>query len=153
VDERTGLCMVINYSPYLQPCDDTKAWDLSTCIGLPFPSIIGEFLWFELDLTIGPWFGVQIRSLPRILLFRVLLSGVEEPPLIFYWGYPTVLARAPNYSRSLLFYLTRLLILKLDPCYPAWLSEDIWVLTVESGGSDRESEEAPFSAPNVEFLY
>jgi|LauGreDrversion4_2_1035121.scaffolds.fasta_scaffold288823_1 hypothetical protein len=54
-------------------------------------------------------------------------------------------------SYSLDPYLTRVFILKLGPTAPI-TSEDICVLTVESGGSEREREDVPLPPVIVEFL-
>jgi len=42
-------------------------------------------------------------------------------------------------------------MLKLAPTPPS-TSEDIWVLTVDRGGSDSESDEVPLPPAIVEFL-
>ncbi len=85
---------------------------------------------------------------PETVALEFLFKGVWDPPESVF---DPIGAGPPASWISLLFYLTSVFMLKLAPV----TSEDIWVLTVEKGWSDKEREDMPLpleAPPKVEYL-
>jgi hypothetical protein len=85
---------------------------------------------------------------------KFLLSGVWAPPVAEGYGKLPSVAPIIGDPRELLSfdpYLTRVFMFKLGPIAPS-TSDDIWVLTVDRGGSESERDEVPFPPAIVDFL-
>ena len=147
VDDMTALYWAFPSWSWRQPWDDMSATDLSTAMGgllMLVLSLTGEFHWFVPTLLVMAKLGVQIRSLLGIFELIFLLRGVEDPPVGRGKGkLPRVPPMGePRPSLSLDPYLTSCFMLKFGPLTLV-TSEDIWVLTVDRGGSLSEREEMP----------